>query len=209
MYNLEAPSMVSGRRGVALLAAVLLHVLLAVAMVKAFSRIDTQRFETPLIVTIVAKPKVEVPPPPPPTPQMQTLLPLVPPPLVVTVRMPVETITATAVPSSAPPAPPAPHAVARTAVAVDPRHPLRIGEEYYPEQAKRLGEEGVCYVQVRVGVNGRVTGAVLKRSAGSVNLDEACLKGVRDQRMLPATEDGKPVESVTVIPIRWSLHAGR
>jgi hypothetical protein len=40
-------------------------------------------------------------------------------------------------------------------------------------------------------------------------LDDACLKGVIGQRMLPATENGKPVESVIVIRIRWALRKNR
>jgi hypothetical protein len=36
-------------------------------------------------------------------------------------------------------------------------------------------------------------------------LDEACLKAVHGQRMLPATEEGKPVEKQVSIPIVWKL----
>jgi hypothetical protein len=31
------------------------------------------------------------------------------------------------------------------------------------------------------------------------------LKGVHGQRMLPATEDGKPIEKTVSIPIVWKL----
>jgi TonB family protein len=45
-----------------------------------------------------------------------------------------------------------------------------------------------------VSVDGKITNESIQTSSGFPRLDEACLKGVHGQRMLPATEDGKPVE---------------
>ncbi len=45
----------------------------------------------------------------------------------------------------------------------------------------------------------------IQTSSGFPRLDEACLKGVHGQRMLPATEEGKPVEKTVSIPIVWKL----
>ena len=89
--------------------------------------------------------------------------------------------------------------------AMDPRHPLLIGDEYYPDSAKRNGEEGRCIVQMTVAADGRITDSAIQTSSGVASLDRACLKSVRGQHMLPATVDGKPIERVTAIPIRWRI----
>jgi protein TonB len=101
--------------------------------------------------------------------------------------------------------PPTQPTIASTAVRMDPKHPLRIGDEFYPDQAIRSREEGRCIVQITVAADGRITAASIQTSAGFPRLDEACLQGVRGQRMLPATEDGKPVTKTVTVPITWRL----
>lgn len=96
-------------------------------------------------------------------------------------------------------------AIAPTQVRVDPQHPLRIGGEWYPDASRRLKEEGRCIVRITVGVDGRVSDEMLLISSGSPRLDEACLKAFHDQRMIPATENGNPVERTLAIPIDWKL----
>ncbi len=89
--------------------------------------------------------------------------------------------------------------------AMDPRHPLLIGDDYYPDSAKRNGEEGRCVVEMTVAADGRIIDSAIQASSGVASLDRACLKSVRGQRMLPATVDGKPIERITAIPIRWRI----
>jgi periplasmic protein TonB len=72
-----------------------------------------------------------------------------------------------------------------------------------------LNEEKLCLVQAHVAVDGRIFDATLQRGTGFPRLDEAFLKGVQGKRLLPATEDGKPIESVAVLPIQWSLELDR
>ena len=88
---------------------------------------------------------------------------------------------------------------------MDPKHPLHIGEDYYPDASKRAGEEGRCIVTMTVAADGRITNETIQQSSGFPRLDEACLKGVHGQRMKPATEDGKPVETTVSLPIVWKL----
>ena len=88
---------------------------------------------------------------------------------------------------------------------MDPKHPLKIGEDYYPDASRRANEEGRCVVEVTVSVDGHITAEKIQTSSGFPRLDEACLKGVHGQRVLPATEDGKPVEKTVSIPIVWKL----
>ena len=88
---------------------------------------------------------------------------------------------------------------------MDPKHPLKIGEDYYPDASKRASEEGRCIVQMTVAADGRITNESIQQSSGFPRLDDACLKGVHGQRMKPATEDGKPVEKTASMPIVWKL----
>jgi periplasmic protein TonB len=88
---------------------------------------------------------------------------------------------------------------------LDPKHPLRIGEAYYPDASRRANEMGRCVVQVTVAVDGRITAAAIQSSTGFKRLDLACVNAVRGQRMLPAFDDGKPIESSVAVPIVWNL----
>jgi TonB family protein len=56
-----------------------------------------------------------------------------------------------------------------------------------------------------VAADGRITAASLQASSGFPLLDDACLRAVRGQHMLPATQDGKPIESTVSLPIVWRL----
>jgi protein TonB len=82
---------------------------------------------------------------------------------------------------------------------------LKIGEEWYPDASKRANEEGRCIVQMTVSTSGKVTSEALQTSSGFPRLDEACLKAVHGAQMLPATEEGKPVEKTVSVPIVWKL----
>jgi len=88
---------------------------------------------------------------------------------------------------------------------MDPGHPLRIGKDYYPDASVRANEMGRCVVQVTVAADGRIIAAAIQNGSGFDRLDQACLNGVKGQRMLPATEDGKPIEGTVSIPITWNL----
>jgi protein TonB len=87
----------------------------------------------------------------------------------------------------------------------DPRHPFKIGEEYYPDASKRANEEGSCILQLKVSKDGSIMDATVQTSTGFPRLDEACLKGVKGQRMGPAMEDGHAVEGVFPFKITWKL----
>jgi protein TonB len=59
--------------------------------------------------------------------------------------------------------------------------------------ARRMGDEGEVRLDVRVGVNGRVTEVRLRQSSGSELLDRTAIDAVRKWRFEPATIDGQPV----------------
>jgi protein TonB len=208
MYKYEQPSIFSGPRGAALIAVILLHVLIVWGFYTGLAGKLVQKIIPPVEIAQIEKPK-EVDKPPPPPPKLEEIKPFVPPPEFVDIQQapaPTNAITETTnVQRAPPPVAPAPVQHARTPIAMDPRHPLHIGEEYYPDASKRAGEEGRCIVQMTVKSDGTVAGEAIQQSSGFPRLDEACLKGVHGQRMKPATEDGKPVDTTVSLPIVWKL----
>ena len=202
--------MFSGRRGLALLVVILLHVVVGYAFYSGLASRLVQTIIPPVEIAQIDKPK-DIDKPPPPPPKLEEIKPYVPPPEFVDIQAPQEQTNAIAVVTQqvqapapvvqAAPPPPRPG----TNVGQDPKHPLKIGEDYYPDASKRANEEGRCIVSITVAADGRITNESIQTSSGFPRLDEACLKGVHGQRMKPATEDGKPIEKTVSIPIVWKL----
>jgi protein TonB len=209
MYKYEEPSLFSGKRGAAFIAVIILHVIIVWAFYVGLAGKLIQKIIPPVEIAQIDKPK-DIDKPPPPPPKLEEIKPFVPPPEFVDIQAPppdTTAITQTTQTNVPPPpvvvAPPPPRAA--TSIKPDPKHPLKIGEDYYPDASKRANEEGRCIVLMTVAADGRITNESIQTSSGFPRLDEACLKGVHGQRMLPATEDGKPVEKTVSIPIVWKL----
>jgi periplasmic protein TonB len=210
MYKYEEPSIFSGTRGAALIAVIILHIGIVWAFYTGLAGKLIQKVIPPVEIAQIDKPK-EVDKPPPPPPKLEEVKPYVPPPEFVDIQAPVQETTAitqtTQVQKQAPP-PPAPVVQhSRTPPSPDPKHPFPNSDDYYPDASRRAGEEGVCTVQLTVGVDGKITNAAIDKSSSFPRLDEACLKLVRASgvRLKPAQEDGKPIESSVSVPIRWKL----
>ena len=207
MYTYEQPSLFSGTRGIALVAVIILHIFVGWAFYTGLAGKLIQKVIPPVEIAQIDKPK-EVDKPPPPPPKLEEIKPFVPPPEFVDIQAPQQetnAISQTTQVQRAPAPVAAPVEHHRTGVAQDPKHPLHIGEDYYPDASKRAGEEGRCVVKVTVSADGRITAETIQQSSGFPRLDEACLKGVHGQRMKPATEDGKPIETEASLPIQWKL----
>jgi periplasmic protein TonB len=207
MYKYEEPSMFSGTRGAALIAVIILHIGIVWAFYTGLAGKLIQKVIPPVEIAQIDKPK-EVDKPPPPPPKLEEIKPFVPPPEFVDIQAPQQETTAITqttqvVQKVAPPV--AAPVVAGTPPRMDPKHPLHIGEEWYPDASKRANEEGRCIVQMTVSADGKVASESLQQTSGFPRLDEACLKAVHGQRMLPATEAGKPIEKTVSIPIVWKL----
>jgi protein TonB len=208
MYTYEQPSLFSGTRGIALIAVIILHIFVGWAFYTGLAGKLIQKVIPPVEIAQIDKPK-EVDKPPPPPPKLEEIKPFVPPPEFVDIQAPQQQTTAitatTQVQHAAAPVAPAPVQHTRTPIGQDPKHPLHIGEDYYPDASKRAGEEGRCIVTMTVAADGRITNEAIQQTSGFPRLDEACLKGVHGQHMKPATEDGKPVETTVSLPIVWKL----
>jgi protein TonB len=204
----------SARRAPALLAVLGLHgLILLAALSSGYLR---------QVTVLLPPPRVQLEPMPPPASRTPEVLKLAvprtvpkPPPL----EPPPPPVITTETASSITPVLPPPVASGASPVAqpahvfrpasMDPRYPLRLGEAYYPDASRRLGEEGRCTLRLRVGADGLIQSAALEQSSGSERLDAACLAAVRGQRMRPASDDGRPVESTVSFPIRWQLAGHR
>jgi TonB family protein len=81
-------------------------------------------------------------------------------------------------------------------------------DDYYPSQARYLGEQGVATVQVCVTAIGRLAAEpTLSTGAGSPRLDEAALKLARagSGHYRATTEDGRAVDSCYPLRIRFQI----
>lgn len=186
------------RRGLVFLAIVALHVGMFWLLNSGLSHQIIDVVLGPIETRMIEEaPNTEEPPPPPP-PKIETPPPFVPPPEV-SIDIPAETTNTTAirtVTSERPVTPPPPVAqpapVKRTAPRSDTRRPLSQPE--YPPSSRRAGEAGTVILEVYVLENGRVGEARVKTSSGFPRLDEAAVREVkRSWRLVPGTENGKPV----------------
>jgi len=91
-----------------------------------------------------------------------------------------------------------------TPVRVDPKHPIKLGENY-PALSRKKGEEGLSVVRIEVDADGVVRAAQLVFTSGFARLDDASLGAFAGARMIPATIDGEPVNTWANIPIAWNL----
>lgn len=206
MYKYEEPSMFSGKRGVAFGIVILLHIVVGYGFYTGLAQHFIAKVIPPVEVTEIEKPKVDDKPPPPP-PKIEMPKVYVPPPEFVPVQEPQAeppvVMQTTSNPTPAPvvvAAPPAPVAIAGTPARLDPRHPVNV-DDYYPDSSKRANEEGRCVAKISVGTDGRASNPEIVTGTGFSRLDEACLKIAKTLRLIPATENGKPVPGSLTVPV--------
>jgi protein TonB len=160
------------------------------------------------------QPETETPaPPPPPPPQPKVEAPAPPPPPPPQAQPKVE---APAPPPALPEKPSWDNhsvfgegAVGATALIGDRLLPA-VGEKGnippgYPPLSAQLGEQGIVVVQMQIAPDGFVTAVQLLQTSGYPRLDEAALAALKKWRFTPAVENGQPVSSVQVLPIRFRL----
>jgi protein TonB len=75
----------------------------------------------------------------------------------------------------------------------------------YPEEARRLRQEGVVLLRVQVNARGRVEGTEVERSSGFPSLDQAAARAVRRWEFEPARRGDTPVASTVTVPVRFQL----
>jgi TonB family protein len=78
-------------------------------------------------------------------------------------------------------------------------------EDFWPLESKRLGEEGLVKVSLKISATGCAMAAALAGSSGSEMLDEAVMRFYETIDFVPGEVDGKPVESTVIMPIIFKL----
>jgi serine protease Do len=78
-------------------------------------------------------------------------------------------------------------------------------EDFWPLESKRLGEEGLVMVSLRISATGCAMAVALAGSSGSEMLDEAVMHFYETIDFIPGEVDGKPVESTVTMPIIFKL----
>jgi protein TonB len=194
------------KRAIVFIAIVVFHVLVIYAFATGLAKSGQRYLSTILQTTMIQqeKPK-DLPPPPPPVdlkekPPVQVIAPDINITVPIEAPPPIQNVTTKA----APPPPPAPRAV----VPGTPIKPISMPDvhDYYPEQARRDGQEGRAQVKVCVGANGKIESAETASTSGFPALDEAAIKVAKAARFKPATSEGKPVESCATLPVKFELH---
>lgn len=205
-------------RAVYLLAVVLLHLLLAYALL--YFSVKNELISLPPSISVRLLPMVEepsapakpLPAPPPKAPVRKQ--PVVQP-------QPVLAVASPAAPSSfavppQPPTPPAPQPVVVPAPTPTPTPvaivAARFDADYlhnpkpvYPALSRRLNEEGKVLLKVRVSAQGAALEVAVSKSSGFPRLDAAAMDAVGRWRFVPARRGDEPVDSSVVVPIAFAL----
>ncbi len=198
--------------------AVIIHIFLGYALITGLALKMVKHIVGPLETVNI---KEEAPPPdepPPPPPKDIEIPPFVPPPEV-TVQNdtpPPPTITTQNVAPPppqptyvAPPAPvaaPAPAPTGPTQPATANPRSLEVSEDDYPPASLRAEEEGRTVITISISAQGKVDTCAVTTSSGFPKLDEkTCQIAQRRFRFKPALQNGTPVASTKVLPIRWQI----
>lgn len=106
-------------------------------------------------------------------------------------------------PVNDPPLPPVAEPV-RTTARIDPRSTLQPA---YPPSEQRAGNEGSVTVRLLVGADGRVKKVTRVSAASDAFYRATERQALTYWRFKPATLDGRPVESQTVMTVHFRLDA--
>src|ERR1019366_7150090 len=205
-YYPQDPSFLS-KRAIVFVAILVIHAVVIYAFASGLAKSGQRYLQTILQTNIIQteKPK-DLPPPPPPVdlkerPPVQMIAPDIN--ITVPVDLPPPPITnVTPNPPPPPPPPRAPPAPTKLEVTYKPDI-----SNYYPEQARRDGQEGRAQVKICINTSGKVESAEIASSSGFPILDEAAIKVGRAFRFKPPTQEGKPVATCPVLPVKFELHA--
>jgi protein TonB len=82
---------------------------------------------------------------------------------------------------------------------------IRPPQPVYPSVSRRMGESGVVTLRVLISEKGLPEQAIVQKSSGSTNLDEAGRQAAMRTLFKPYIEDGKPVPVYVLVPINFQL----
>ncbi|MCC6870163.1 MAG: energy transducer TonB [Burkholderiales bacterium] len=224
----STPRYEGGTRWFGLSIVIAAHLAALYAILQTGPARQTLKTVTPLMVELIAPPKIVMPaPPPPPAPQppkprLEPLKTTTPPPPVATPPLaPTAEAVTPAAPSPAPaavetappaaPASPAPRTdgVASTPAPITPPNfnaaYLRNRPPAYPPASRRAAEEGRVVLRVLVGTNGDPETIEVGESSGFARLDEAAIAAVRTWKFTPAQQAERVVAAWVRVPLAFTL----
>jgi len=202
------PSRAAQRTGA--LVAVTLHAIVGTALLAYEPARSALLAMAPIMVSLVSPPQPEAKPPaeaPKPKPVIQPR-PKPPEPLPI-VAAPIEAPSPILVAAPPPPPPPAPAPlVVAPPVITAPIFAadyLDNPSPYYPQLARRAGEQGRVVLRVLVNPAGKAEEVEIRTSSGHSRLDESARDTVRRWRFVPAKRGDEPVSAWVLIPISFRL----
>ena len=208
---------------------ILMHLLLAWAIVSGLARKVVDVIKAPIETKIIEEVKPPPPPPPeslPPPPKTAPPPPsFIPPPEVQVAPPPTPQPTITTTTVAPPPAPPvrieaAPPSVvaAPAAPPAPPAPPVRVAPKLdfnvcekpsYPRNARRSSAEGDTVISYTMDTSGAISDAKIERPSGMTRehreLDRAALEAVLACKGVPGSLGGKPEKLSGTITYGWKL----
>jgi protein TonB len=198
------------RRAGSLVLVVAIELALVALLVYGMAPASVEKKLQDLTTTVEDKVEVKAPPPPPPD-TAKPPPPFIPPPdFQIATEAPNNNAIVSQSVKPTPPPPPAPPPAAPPAVAPTPAMPDLASQKIlppYPAISQRLSEEGTVICNVTLDTTGNVTDASVATSSGKPRLDQAAVDWLKTKhwKWKPATQDGKPIESRTLVRVVWSL----
>jgi protein TonB len=195
------------KRAIVFIAILVIHAIVIYAFASGLAKGGKRYIQTILQTNIIEteKPK-DLPPPPPPVdlkerPPVQVVAPDIN--ITIPVEAPPPPITNVTTKAQPPPPKAAPPAPTKLEVTYRPDP-----QNYYPEQARRDGQEGRAQVKICINTSGKVESAEVTTTSGFPLLDEAAVKVGKAMRFKPPTQEGKPVSTCPTLPVKFQLHGG-
>ena len=75
----------------------------------------------------------------------------------------------------------------------------------YPKKSRKRGHQGLVELKVLISVQGKVSQIAIEKSSGFKGLDKKALKTIKNWIFQPRKENGKPVDTWVIVPIRFKL----
>lgn len=80
-----------------------------------------------------------------------------------------------------------------------------LSQNYYPETARALGQQGTATVRLCYDEKGKVLESTLVQSSSFQSLDQAAVRMGRAYRINPDFIGGQPQPSCVAVPVKFSL----
>jgi TonB family protein len=100
---------------------------------------------------------------------------------------------------------PAPTTAASATARIAPLSMKRSPDEFYPVDVRNAYLEGRVVVAFSVSSEGCAVKFAIAHSSGSALLDIAAVQFMETMEFRPAAQDGKPIESVAMMPVKFQL----